>query len=414
MPVNIHDIPPEILAAAFEFGIYNWGIEFISPLSCVCRNWRFIVENTPRLWGIISVAYRSSPHVLEKQITKAKASPLSIQIFPSAAQGRKHAQVREQLSVLSANWVSADVGTAFLCESGTRWNTLRYNLEALKLSRGKPTFNDPGSFFEDSTYRPQQPLPFHTFSADSLPKAWTIGFLGPWIKHFSLRQWGIGQNLADTWDYLARIPKAVTIELCEVQHVEHPGRIPPIPHTISLPELETLRLKSVKLAPAVVTAIAAPSLRTLSIHHEVSRWWWYGPLTLSGFFTQWSQPSHTPTHLHTLELIDCLKDIDVPYLIRWLWRLPNLVRLLLTDDQIGKVASRSSPLPENEEVNLYHALAYPQKINDNSLWLCPSLMILYLDTTPELMDLIPISCSRGGIANDSAACRPYLWPPCLN
>lgn len=200
MAVNIHDIPPEILAAAFEIGIYNWGITFLSPLPCVCQNWCFVVENNPRLWGIISVTHKTSLCALEKQITKAKAAPLSIRISPSAMQGRRHAQVRDQLSALSANWVSVDVGTAFLCESGTRWRDLRYTLEALKLTRDKPTFNNPGSFFEDSAYLPQQPPPFHTFSADSLPKAWTIGFLGPWIKHFFLRQWGIGQNLADTWD----------------------------------------------------------------------------------------------------------------------------------------------------------------------------------------------------------------------
>jgi hypothetical protein len=405
MPADIHDIPPEILAAAFEIGIHTWGIQFISPLPRVCQHWRFVVDNTPRLWGIISVSPKSSPKVLEKQITKAKASPLSIRISPSA-KGIRHSRVRKQLFALSANWVTADVGTAFLCDSGARWNVLQYNLETLTLSRGNPTYNDPGSFFEDSKHHSHRQVSLHTFSADSLPKAWTMGFLGPWLKHFYLRQWRLGQKITDTWDFLARIPNAITIELYQVQHVGHPDGVPPLPRTIVLPKLESLRLKGVQLAPTVLSAIAAPSLQTLSIHHVSSRRWWDAPPppSLSGFFAQWSQPSQTPMHLHTLELIDTLRAGDTPYLIRWLRRLPNLVRLLITDDEIGKAAS----VTLNEEMNLYNALAYPWEEEDggSSAWLCPSLMILYLDTAPELTDLLPIARSRGGITPPTADIPP--------
>lgn len=406
MPADIHDIPPEILAAAFEIGILTWGIKFISPLSRVCKDWRFVVDNTPRLWGIISVSPKSSPNVLEKQITKAKSSPLSIRIFPSA-QGIRHSRVRKLLFALSANWVTADVGTAFLCDSGTRWNVLRYNLETLTLRRGNPTYNDPGSFFEDSTHHSHfhRQLSLHTFSAESLPKAWTTGFLGPWIKQFYLRQSGTGHKITDTWDFLARIPNATTIELHQVQHIEHPDGVPPLPRTIVLPKLENLRVKGVKLAPTVLSAIVTPSLQTLSIHEASERrWWWNGPPSMSGFFAQWSQPSFTPTHLHTLELIDTLRAGDTPYLIRWLRRLPNLVRLLITDDEIDKTAS----ITNNGELNLYNALAYPWGEEDggSSVWLCPSLMILYLDTAPEFTDLIRIARSRGGIAPPAADIPP--------
>ena len=248
-------------------------------------------------------------------------------------------------------------------------------------------------------------MTLHTLFADSLAKAWTVGFLGPWINHFHLRH---SQKITDTWDFLSRIPRAITIELCQVQHLDHPDRVPPPPRPIVLAKLESLRLRGVKLAPAVLSAIAAPSLQTLSIHEVPERLqWWEVPYTrsMSGFFAQWSQPSHTPTHLHTLELIDSLGSGDTPYFIRWLRRLPNLVRLLITDDEIGKAAT-STPTGSNEEVNLYNALAYPWKAEDgsssSSAWLCPSLMILYLDTGPEFTDLIPIARSRGGIAPPAA------------
>ena len=345
------------------------------------------------------------------QIMKAKASPLSIWISASATRGLRRSGVQEQLFALSDNWVSADVETAFLSQSGTRWSNLRYNLQTLTLHRGSLIYDNPGSFFEDSTsnshFHRQETL--HTFFADSLANAWTVGFLGPWIKHFHLRH---SQKITDTWDFLSRIPRAITIELCQVQHVDHPDSVPPLPRLIVLSKLWSLRLKSVKLAPAVLNAIAAPSLQMLSIHEvpEILHWREVpSTRSMSGFFAQWSQPSHTPTHLHTLELIDSLGSGDTPYFIRWLRRLPNLVRLLITDDEIGKAAT-STPTGSNEEVNLYNALAYPWKAEDgsssSSAWLCPSLMILYLDTGPEFTDLIPIARSRGGIATPAANIPP--------
>ena len=60
------------------------------------------------------------------------------------------------------------------------------------------------------------------------------------------------------------------------------------------------------------------------------------------FFSQWSHPSFVPVKLHTLELVSCLIFTDVPFLIRWLTRLPNLVRLILKDDAIGEAATLES------------------------------------------------------------------------
>ncbi|KIM43914.1 hypothetical protein M413DRAFT_442980 [Hebeloma cylindrosporum] len=407
MPADIHAIPPEILAAIFVMGVHTWEIQFVSTLSRVCQDWKSVVDNTPRLWGVIFISSRSSPGVLEKQLAKAKASPLSLWVLP-CAQAIQLNRVRKQLFALSANWVEADVGTAFLCESGTGWNALRHNLQRLTLCRGHSTSDDPGSFFEDSTDISHRQPSLHTFYSLSLPVAWTRGFLGPWIKHFYLRQSGKGQKITDTWEYLARIPNAKTISLYQVQHVEHPDEVLQPPCTIVLAKLRDLKFRRVKFSSVVLAAIAAPSLQTLSID-EASESVWGSPSSMSSCFTQWIQPSHTPAHLHTLELIDTLKSGDIPYLIRFLRLLPNLVRLLITDDEVGR-ATASTSTSSNGKVKLYYALAYPYVNEDggstSSAWLCPSLMILYLDTAPELTELIPIARSRGGIAPFTAGIPP--------
>ena len=89
-------------------------------------------------------------------------------------------------------------------------------------------------------------------------------------------------------------------------------------------------------------------------------------------------------NFHTLELVSCLRFTDVPFLIRWLTRLPNLVRLILKDDAIGEAATTLGQ--DTDDANLYKA---PSSIADG--WLCPSLMILH--------PLRPIARARGGIAS---------------
>lgn len=71
-----------------------------------------------------------------------------------------------------------------------------------------------------------------------------------------------------------------------------------------------------------------------------------------------------------LELVSCLNVTDVPFLIRWLSYLPNIVRLTLKDDVIGQAATSLGQDADN--TNLYQALASPRATMNG--WLCPSLM----------------------------------------
>ncbi|KDR71581.1 hypothetical protein GALMADRAFT_253923 [Galerina marginata CBS 339.88] len=406
--VDIHDIPPEILATAFELGIYSEGISFLRPLAKVCRSWREIIDHTPRLWGIILIRKRTSSKALERQIAKAKASPLSITISPGTSVGRYKNPIA-QLTKLSSNWVIADIGTQFI--SPCLWVDLHRSLEELSLSRDAPAYDDPGPFFEGVDTLTKRETKLRSFTATGLSRSWVLGFLGPSIRHFGLIR-GLNNviepgnymairnrcRISDTWDYLARVPEATSIELKDLRHT-HPHSLTP-PH-VHLLKLRNLKATSVLHLSSVLASVAAPSLQTLSVNQNPPNieqaWSWNNArrysLPMAPLFTQWSAPGFVPTHLHTLELLNCLEVGDVPYFIRWLERLPNLVRLFVEDeaDAFGRAAN-------NGEANFYNALASPLTADDgHTSWLCPSLMILYLIADHEISDLIAIARARGGI-----------------
>ncbi|KAF8183655.1 hypothetical protein BJ912DRAFT_976030 [Pholiota molesta] len=246
------------------------------------------------------------------------------------------------------NWVSADVSTEHLLSSNL---DTYHNLEYLRLScRG-----NPGEFSMISQT--------HSFDAINLNRSWITPFLGPSIKRFRLQQKGIrSENMDDLECYLSRIPQISTLEL---DHL----------HFTSL------------------CTISAFSKITL-----ISTWSAFIPMT--PLLVQWSQPGITPTNLHTLELINCLQPGDLPYLIRWLGRLPNLVSLWIKDDR-----NRESESTQH----FFDALSYPQPTeNGKAMWLCPSLTILHVEMVDQkLADLIPIARSRG--RNASPICD--ISPP---
>jgi hypothetical protein len=72
------DIPPEILASAFEVGVLTWGIRYLPPMCLICKEWNQVIINTPHLWGIIEVNTNSDGKFLLDQIARAKAAPLTI------------------------------------------------------------------------------------------------------------------------------------------------------------------------------------------------------------------------------------------------------------------------------------------------------------------------------------------------
>jgi hypothetical protein len=162
--------------------------------------------------------------------------------------------------------------------------------------------------------------------------------------------------------------------------------------TVHLPHLVTLELSDVLHFSRILCHIQTPALQVLSIRQSDLG----GATNMSLFFSQWSKGSCIPAHLHTLELQHCLQTGDIPYLIRWLARLPNLIRLILIDDSIGAAAESTS---STEETNLFAALASPHGAGDViGGWLCPSLMQLLLSTNVQVIDLIAIARARGGAA----------------
>ncbi|CAA7264443.1 unnamed protein product [Cyclocybe aegerita] len=430
---TIHDIPPEILAASFEVGIYTWGIGYLRPLSDVCQAWRDTIEHTPRLWGIISFTRSRSAAALLRQLAKAKNAPLALTIEPlsitrSASKSSIRKDKEEVLKALLGRvggWVSADVGTDLLAKC--RWEDMA-NLEKLIIRRGGPQNQDPGPFFT-SEYECKN-LKLHSFSTTGgVPSRWVTPFLkySPSIRYFSLHTGNKSQtyhtywhsklhDIRDTWTYLALVPNAYTIELTDLAHTA-PAHISS-PPPILFRSLRTLRLQEVRYAPAVLTPLVVPNLQTLSLEHtrrEREAWSWryansdmdadsdhrQHQLLLAPVFTQWSAPGSVPEHLHTLELKDCLRSGDVPFLVRWLERLPHLVRLVIQDDQVGAAKEGHDADPD---ANLYRALSSPrmmtsQKDLNGNLpmgWLCPELMILHLDTDNALDDVVSIASARGG------------------
>jgi len=434
--VDIHDIPPEILAASFEMGIYTWGTTFIYPISLVCSSWRDTIEHTPRLWGIILIGKahqgcgpggaRAQAKRLRKQIVKAKEAPLSI---VCDAKGRVHPrELVDELVGLAHNWVMADVGTEFLANS--RWGVLRYTLEELVLRRnGNPAEDNPSAFFEKDgegsicSTGTRHPTKLRSFTAKSLPRDWVLGFLSPTIQHFHLeggdsvvpRNWRGGQkhNIRDIWEYLMRIPNATSLELVDLYHTIPNQDLAP-QGGVHLSHLRTLKLLNVLFSALVLATIRAPHLQTLSIDGRAPPGIHYRPsieedVGLAYVFALWSQPGVVPERLHTLELRDCVGLGDVPFLVRWLERLPNLVRLFLKDEVFGNAklhAFKSDGVDEDggsvfdaEDFDIYRALARPRRMKDGEMgWLCPLLMILYLDTDQDISDVIPIARARGGNA----------------
>jgi len=406
-------VPPELFARIFEIGIETWDIGFLPPLCLVCRSWNDLVISTPRLWGIIKIDRSTRFKTINSQIVKAKASPLTILVCRDV---RSHTHSPSQLQTalkklasLAHNWLRADVNTRLL--SLARWADMRGMLQDLRLVYDPKTSDHAASAYfqlQDDIF---QLLPkLHSFAADGISAAWVTGFLSPSITRFELLNLAptMSQTLDATLEYLSRIPSVITLDLNKIYHT-----VPELSssQSVHLPHLATLELCNVIHFSRLLCHIQAPSLQVLSIrqpggvvYHWAFRLDFVSDKSMSPFFSQWSQGSFIPTYLHTLELQECLQMGDVPYLIRWLARLPNLVRLILLDDAIGRAADSPST---TEETNLFRALASPQGAGTIvGGWLCPSLMQLLLSTDVQVTDLIAIARARGGIAASLESISP--------
>lgn len=394
--MDFQQVPSDVYATIFEIGVLAWGIDFLPRICLVCRAWNEIVISTPSLWGIINILDKRAryPYTLGLQITKAKAAPLTVSIPPSVLPPAVAWEVR-RLTSLSRNWVSAVVHTNTLLQC--RWSDMRSSLGSLHLSRSFPSTDPATDFFGDLTEF-RQPPKLHTFTATALSKEWILPFLSSSIKFFRLKvnpRHDDQVHLTSTIDCLSRIPAVNTLIIESIRHFQS---VPLNQKTVYLRELLTLELVRSCYVSPLLCAISATSLQTLFVDHQ------YRPhrsrnsqnespsLALASFFSQWSHSNYLPANLHTLKLVECLQLADVPFLIRFLSRLPNLVRLIIVDDTVGNAAELP---PGGEERNLFRALESSKGAESvGGGWLCTSLMVLHLETDLQVQDLIRIARAR--------------------
>lgn len=392
--MDFQQVPSEVYATIFEIGVLAWGIDFLPRICLVCRAWNEIVISTPSLWGIINI-YDKRTHTLGLQITKAKAAPLTVSIPPSSLPPAVAREVRRLISLLH-NWVSAEVHTDTLLQC--RWSDMRSSLGSLHLSQSFSSTGPATDFFGDLTAF-RQPPKLHTFTATALSKEWILPFLSSSIVFFRLRVNPRDEDqvhLSSTINYLSCIPAVKTLI---IESIRHSQSVLLNQKTVYLRELLTLELTRTCYISPLLCAISATSLQTLIVDRQrVYRSYWLNSqngspsLALAPFFSQWSHPNYLPANLHTLNLVECLQLADVAFLIRFLARLPNLVRLIIVDDTVGNAAELP---PGAEESNLFRALKSPKGAESaGGGWLCPSLMVLHLETDLQVQDLIRIARAR--------------------
>ena len=406
---DLDSLPPEIFAGIFEAGVLTWGIGFLVPVCLVRKSWSDIVATTPHLWGIITITTTTKDiDSLHAQLMKAKACPLTVICSVNPNQAKKPLQaVLNRVVALSPNWVRAEASTQLL--SRCRGSEM-HSLQELRLWTFGRTI--AGDEFPDTDIAKFGSLPnLRCLTASNVPSWWITHLLSRSITYlhllFRLRE---SETLPNASGYFSRVPEVRVLKLTKFPPEDVSSNLLPPVH---LAKLTTLELSHVAHPSRILCQIFAPSLQTLSIRHSGGI---YRPLSyltidhapefapLSTFFSQWSQVDFLPLRLSTLELVECLQIDDVAYLIRWLARLPSLVRLVLLDDAIGRAAQLQSP---TEETNILRVLASPHGAGNHAKgWLCPSLTHLHLATDLILMDLIGVAHARGGIATSLSSASP--------
>ncbi|KAJ7673483.1 hypothetical protein B0H17DRAFT_1083158 [Mycena rosella] len=373
----LHTLPPEIFARVLEIAIETWGIGFLPSICLVSSTCRDVVLSTPSLWGIFVVDRQSSLSLLSQQLAKAKATDLRITFsgkgWPNSSTHKNTRRFMASLTPLAHNWVRLELPTGVL--SLARWADLG-RIEVLSL-RQTPHGLDPSTadtFFEQGATYTQPSL--HSFTASGLPEEWVTRFLSPRITFFEIgRLWSTPASTIQR--YLSRIPNVHTLSLQRISFLP----LSASNLTVTLPHLHNLEIANVSDFTPLLLNTRAPALRGLSICDCTGQ--------MGRVFSQWSQPDFLPGHLQSLELSDSLSELDMPFLIRWLARLPALLRLTITDT--GEFDASTSSV----ETDLLLALASPHGAGSIvGGWLCPSLTYLCLDTPLCLVDILPIARAR--------------------
>ncbi|KAJ7076537.1 hypothetical protein B0H15DRAFT_863628 [Mycena belliarum] len=375
-------LPPEIFARVLEIAIESWGIGFLPPICRVSSTCRDVVLSTPSLWGIISIDKHSSLPPLKLQLAKAKETDLRITFSHkgwSKNSTNKYTQrLMDCLTPLAHNWVRLDLPTILLALARSA-DMGRLGALSLRLISVTDTSSADTFFGQDGTQ--STPPNLHSFTASALPEEWTTRFLSPRITFFEI---GRLRNIpaATIERYLSRTPNVHTLNLLKLNLLPLSALNTPL----TLSNLHNLDVTEVEGLMPLLLDIRAPSLRTLAIRDCTGE---MGPV-----FSQWSQQSHLPAALQRLELAHCLNADDTPFLIRWLARLPALLRLTLAHahaDELPWAAASASV-----ETDLLCALASPHGAGPVvGGWLCPALRHLYLDVPLSLADLLPLARARG-------------------
>ncbi|KAG6808659.1 hypothetical protein H0H92_003360 [Tricholoma furcatifolium] len=311
---------------------------------------------------------------------------LSLFIREKNRRARKaYDEVLRMLVDLSVNWVKADISIPVL--KADRWAELHGTLETLRLqSRGPAPNSNADDFFRAGGALFITPPRLRSGAAYRLPNEWIAPFLSSSITYFEFSS-NMKSDLSTTLAYISKIPNVATLILTDVDHSKF-ELIPSFQPPIVLQNLRILDLIEVSNPSSILCTLLAPALQTLHIsdsfpariRHNLP----YNLQPLSAFFIAWSKSPFLPTQLRSLSLSHCLIPTDVPFLIRWLVRLPSLSSLELNDASIGQTRkSLSSPFSSDmgadmEQTNIFAALTHPNhyhpdaNFGDRLTWLCPS------------------------------------------
>ncbi|RXW20835.1 hypothetical protein EST38_g5018 [Candolleomyces aberdarensis] len=366
------DLPPEILATAFEIGVLTWGIHFLPAVCLVCRDWNSVVQNAPHLWGIIQVTKSSQVKRLLDRIIKAKDAPLTVYISPRAS---------DMLSITPV--------LAALIRKCNRWARATLSTPGLP---GELFFKPSENEIPPSGSPVLRILSMTGWHEDG---SWTKHLLSPSLQHLCLTP-GFDHKIPviSMLDQLYRTPNARRIEFRQVVYQNEPADLL-ASAVIHLDKLVSLELSSINYPSLLLSYIARLSLQKLIVGPRLL----YEPpghdkplKRLAPFLSRWCQPGFVPSSLHTLELFRCMQPSDIPYLIRFLAQLPNLVVLDLDDDALD-----DSPEQITDEDNVLRALSSPEGARSGIRgWLRPSLMAFHFENVNiRFQDLLDVARVRG-------------------
>ncbi|KAF8903417.1 hypothetical protein CPB85DRAFT_1320015 [Mucidula mucida] len=359
----ISELPSELLARAFEIGIFKWGIQFLLPLRLTCQSWNEIVLFTPRLFGIIDLNHVSQS-TIKRQLASAKAAPLYVTI--PRYLGYNGAELETILLTTAENWVYAAVPMRVMYKIHPGRRDAFTRLDALHVAAGDQ------KLASESFWGQTAPPKLRFFSADGLCSRGVYSLIVPSIVDFELNNLhGRLEHhrlrdipMKELLDILARIPNAARICLDTIQCLQPAAETLP---ALTFSHLTELDLTRVRWAPHFLASMKVPALQNLVIVDcEMAPKWGSWQVV----FMQWSQPGWLPVNLQSIDIRGSLKESDVDAFTRWLARLPNVVRFM-----------------HDEDARITAALAC-----DASL--CPGLVHLAIERAYEFADLMVLAKHR--------------------